>query len=504
MAYVTTNTSLPLSLDVQISVSKMATLGRLDLSTMCIVGEDLGMLQNANRVRFYLDISSVGDDFGTTSDVYKAAQFFFSQSPRANQLAIGEAFLTAQPAYILAATLTAAQITTLKTITTGSMVLAIGGVAHNITALNFSAVTTLASIATLIQSNFTANSIPATCTVKTLPGGVQKLIIAPTVTTATVAYPAAHVSGAFCGTALNMTAAAGGTLLQAYTPTDIASELDNIQNAANSAGQFIYGWTFVSTLRDVDIQMTAAAWALTQTAACMPLVSSDPNAYDPSYTTDLASQLKLTLNRRCDYIFTSNLDYYPDVSILAYMLSVNYLLQDSTTTAKFKQLPGMNPEPLAVSQWLVLKSKGYNAYTQTGTNALVYREGTSGDESTPWFMDTLINMDNFVQDLSVNVYNVFLRNRKVPYTTKGQMMLVDACNDTGRQYVYNGTFADRQVTDTSAKSGVKIVPAVVTVPTPINLVSVSVRASRVGPPIQMTVQEASAIHSVAIAVELVS
>ncbi len=119
-------------------------------------------------------------------------------------------------------------------------------------------------------------------------------------------------------------------------------------------------------------------------------------------------------------------------------------------------------------------------------------------------MDTVINMDNFVEDLSVNIYNVFLRNGKVPYTVVGQMMLVDVCRDTGDQYVYNGVFADRQVVDNTAKSGVVNVPAVAINPTPIAQMSTTSRASRVGPPISMIVQEAGVIQSIAVGVQLVS
>jgi hypothetical protein len=186
------------------------------------------------------------------------------------------------------------------------------------------------------------------------------------------------------------------------------------------------------------------------------------------------------------------------------MLSVNYRIQDSTVTAKFKVLPGIETVQLTETQWATLQSKGYNTYTAIGNNARTYRDGTTDDPTGGWYMDTVINLDNFVEDLSVNVFNVFLRNKKIPYTRAGQMLLVDACKDVGYLYTFNGTFADREVLDTQKKSGISIVPAVQVLPTPIALMSVADRAARIGPPIEMIVQEAGAIHSIAINAEVVS
>lgn len=601
MTYVVTDTSLPLSLDVQVSVSRLATLGRLNLSNICIVGENLGFLPNANRIRFYATLAAVALDFASTSDVYLAAAAFFSQSPRPAQLAIGEYFEGAQPALLASAVLSSAEITALAAVTDGSMVLTLNGVAYTLTSLDFSAtgpsgsaIATIEDIVSVLRTKFQAADVLGRAYVKTLPGGAKRLVVTPTAVTnvtaethsvpatpgpytvtvtnaagylqnvevklteapntvftrvystgalattkymvneltgvytfaaadqgvgltfaydtyvddtgatAIVAFPSAHTTGTFVGTLMNLTSAEGGSVMAGYTPTDIAGELDNIQNAATSAGAFIYGWCLVKTLRDVAIQTVAAAWALSQDKAMMPLVTNDITALDSSYTTDLGSVLKPLLNKRAVAIYSNNLDDYPDVSILAYMLSVNYQMQNSTVTAKFKSLPGVNPVSLTSTEWTILTSKGYNTYTLTGLNAQVWREGGTEDVTTPWFMDTVINMDNFVEDLSVNVYNVFLRNGKVPYTVIGQMMLVDACMDTGTQYTYNGTFANRLTSDSTKKDGVVTIPAVAITPTPINQMSAANRASRVGPPISMVVQEAGAIHTIAVAVQLVS
>lgn len=505
MSYVTTDTSLPRSLDVQISVSKASAETRTNLTVLAVVCEDLGFLPDSNRIRLYSSLDSVAADFASNTVAYQAASAFFSQTPRAPQMAIAEAFLDPIHAQLAGAVLTDANITAIKAVTDGSMKITYnpgtGAVTQTLTAMDFSSCLTLAQIAAVVDGKLTAG---LACAVKTLPGGDEIINITTTATgdAATITYPIANATGTFVGDLLKLTATTGGSALNGYTPTDIAGELDNIKAAANTIGTFIYGWCLGTTLRDVAIQTTAAEWALAQDKAMMPLVTNDLTALSSSYTTDLGSVLKAAGNRRAVAIYHDNPQRFPDVSILAYMLSVNYELVDSTVTAKFKQLPGIETVALTETQWNILKNKGYNTYTAIGNSSRTYREGTSEDAT--WFMDTVINMDNFVEDLSVNVCNVFLRNKKVPYTSRGQMLLVDACRDTGNQYIYNGTFADREEADTTRKSGYKITPAVVITPTPISMSSVADRASRIGPPIAIVVQEAGAIHSIAISVELVS
>jgi hypothetical protein len=368
------------------------------------------------------------------------------------------------------------------------------------TGMDFTDCTTIEDIAKVIDDLTDAN---LGCGVMTLPGGNKHLVISTTATGdgCTISFPTAHETGTDVRALLNFTDATGGNVRAGYTPTDIAGELDNIMAAANTVSKFIYGWCFGASLRTTAIQTVAAEWALAHTAI-MPLVTNDEAALDPEEDTDLGSLLQAVDNRRVVALYHDNAQRYPDVSILAYMLSVNYQIQDSTVTAKFKQLPGIETVQLTETEWIVLQSKGYNTYTAVGNSSRTYRDGTT--ESSTWYMDSTINLDNFAEDLSVNVFNVFLRNKKVPYTRRGQMLLVDACRDTANQYIYNGTFADREVSDHTRKAGVVTVEAVQIIPTPISNMSVADRASRIGPPIEMICQEAGAIHSVAIAVEVIN
>jgi hypothetical protein len=506
-SYVTVGQNLPLSLDVQVNVSVAQVIQALDLTVLCLVSsQSLGLLPDANRIRFYSDADSVGNDFGTTSEPYLAALAFFAQSPKPTQMAVGQAFMTPQPGMLVAAPLTAAQITALELVTDGNLKLTFAGVDYYLDGLNFSGDNTLTEIAATIQSALTAGTSPISCSVVTFAGGVQQIVIQTTGTgpTETVTFPTTTGTPGttFVGDDLNLTLAAGGDALNGYTAASIEDELTNIANAAAASGQFVYGWCLGQSLRTPAVQEAAAAWALAQQYAFMSLVSNDANASNPSYTSDIGSQLQGTQNKRVMLQYHNNVQQYPDVSVLALMLSVDYRGKDSTIVPMFKALPGISPVPLTLTQYNALIAKGYNVYVGMG-NGTIDIERTGQVPASGWWMDTVINMDNFSNDLTANIYNVFLRNGKIPYTPRGQLLLVDPCVDTGNQYTYNGSFADRQVEDDTQKSGYSTVPAVQVNPTPIYQATTAQRASRVGPPIAMVVQDAGAMQGIAVNVTLV-
>lgn len=505
MAFVKADQSLPRNLDVQISLSRASAEIRTDLSILAFCSTGLGFFPDANRVRFYSTIEAVENDFNPGSEAHFAATSFFAQSPHPPTMAIGEVFLDPIPAENSSLTFTDEEILALNTFNTGSMqiIYTVGGVptTEDILVIDLSSVTNIAEVATAINDQLSLTDL--LCVVRTLPGGSEVLSITTDAVGdgVAIAFPTEITPGDFVGDALKLTMEAGGKITNGYFPLGIADELTSVANAANSAGKFIYGWTLGALLRTDTHQLEAAEWALSKLAV-MALTSNDFTATDPDVTDDIGSLILATENRKVVVCYHDNAQVYPDVSILAYMLHVNYRLQDSTVTAKFKRLPGIETVQLSETEWSVLQSKGYNTYTAIGNDSKTYRDGiTSG--LVGWYMDTVINLDNFLEDLSVNIFNVFLRNKKIPYTRNGQMLLVDACQDTGEQYTYNGTFADRLEASNETKSGNTLIPAVQVIPTPVEQASAADRAAREGPPIQMIVQESGAIHSTSINVELV-
>jgi hypothetical protein len=494
------NNSLPRSLDVQVTVTRPSAELTTDLSVAVFAQDGGGFDFGAGRLAFYSTFDSVQDDARVTAEGLKAARDFFAQPRRARRMAIGQVFSTPQAGYLLSGAI--GTLAAFQAVTDGSFAVAIDGVSDDITGLDFSTDTTLALVATRIQAALvTAGFTGATAVIS----GTQIRITSGTSgdgSTVSVLAPVAPATGTdISGPGFLNGRLGTAVILPGYTPGDLVSELGLIAEAARCGGSFVYGWALDAVFRDTDDQIEAGQWAQARTAV-MPLVSNSPLAWDPNSTTDLGPEvIQLGLFRAWPY-YHDQADFYPDMALLALMLSVNYSQSKSTITAKFKDLVGIPTVGLTETQWSVLEGKGYNTFTLTGNTARVNREGTTGNVA--WFMDDVVNLDNYVEELQVAEYNAFLRNGKVPFDVTGQVILQDALQQVCEKYIFNGTLSERRVLDTTQVEGFRIDPPYTITPTPIELSTVADRSGRIGPPFVIDLNLAGAIHSIAINVNAYS
>jgi hypothetical protein len=399
----------------------------------------------------------------------------------------------------------AGSLAAFQAIANGSFAISIDSVAEDITGLNFAAATSLNDVAAIIQTALQAVAA----------GGY-------TLATAVVDNGRLRITSGTTGdssrvTALSAVSPATGTdisvssLLNArsevasvtdgYLPIGVASELGLISEAARCSGRFVYGWTLESSYRDTSDQEDASEWAQARTAI-MALTSNSAAAYDANSTTDIGAVLKARGDFRTFVFYSETVDEYPDVALLAYVLHVNYRAANSTITAKFKNLVGITPAGITESQLTVLNTKRYNVLTRIGNVARTVREGVQVDSQ--WFIDDLVNLDNGKEFLQTEVYNVFLRNPKVPYDIDGVAKIYRAIETVSDLFELNGTLGDRPVADSSRENGERIEPAYAIDFTPLSLVPIADRAARIGPPFTVTWNLAGAIHSVDIAVNAFS
>lgn len=248
-------------------------------------------------------------------------------------------------------------------------------------------------------------------------------------------------------------------------------------------------------------QSQLAAYCLAASRQAAFLCTNNVLTKSANDETCIAAVLKDAGNSAVHVAYHDNAQFYPEVAAAAIALGVNYALANSTITLKFKDLVGLDTVPLTETELTAIVAKNCNTFTKVGNSSRTLRNGVQSADT--WCTDTKVNLDNFVEELQVAVYNVFLREPKVPYTTAGQMMLVAACQEICTKYTSNGTFADRKVTDTTAKDGYVIEPATKIEPMPINTATASDRAARIAPPIRITAYLAGAIHKVTINVNVV-
>ena len=157
---------LPVSNLVNVSVN-LTPQGALGLSFgVLMIAGDSNVINGAQRFRSYSNIAEVAADFGTTAPEYLAAALYFSQSPQPSTspfpLMVGRWFSAASAALNVGGILSASQqvLANWSNISNGGLDIVIDGTAQNLTGLNFTSVTNLNGVASVITAALSAG---ATC-----------------------------------------------------------------------------------------------------------------------------------------------------------------------------------------------------------------------------------------------------------------------------------------------------------------------------------------------------
>ena len=381
----------------------------------------------------------------------------------------------------------------LYNVTDGAMTLVMNGATVNLYGLNFAT----------YGSSLTLNEVVQILTAAIGSNGLveesdQSIVISTSQqgTDVTIGYASSASSITDLSSILALTQSTAASRIDGYTPGGLVSEVALIQTAARCAGRSVFAWTLDRQYRDTQDQKDFADWAEAQDQAYFSACTNSVQAYNTADTTNIGFYAHNKGYIKTSVMYHNNPQVYPDVSYAALALSVNYALENSTLTMKFKQLTGIETVPLTETQLSSLKARRINTYVSMGNSSSVVREGVQSADS--WFTDSHVNLSNYKEELQVEVFNVFMRNKKVKYTSAGQDLLVSAAAKINNRYIRNGTFADREEETTDNETGYTTLPACTITPAPIYSATTSERANRVAPPIAIMAYEAGAFHSVAI------
>lgn len=381
----------------------------------------------------------------------------------------------------------------LYNVTDGAMTLVMNGATVNLYGLNFAT----------YGSSLNLNEVAQILTAAIGSSGLvetsgQSIVISTSQQGAdvTIGYASSASSITDLSSILALTQSTAASRIDGYTPGGLVSEAALIQTAARCAGRSVFAWTLDRQYRDTQDQKDFADWAEAQDQAYFSACTNSVQAYNTADTTNIGFYAHNKGYIKTSVMYHNNPQVYPDVSYAALALSVNYALENSTLTMKFKQLTGIETVPLTETQLSSLKARRINTYVSMGNSSSVVREGVQSADS--WFTDSHVNLSNYKEELQVEVFNVFMRNKKVKYTSAGQDLLVSAAAKINNRYIRNGTFADREEETTDNETGYTTLPACTITPAPIYSATTSERANRVAPPIAIVAYEAGAFHSVAI------
>lgn len=447
---------------------------------------------NADGKSVTITTNAIGDGAdisyaGTPTELTDVSPLLKLTSATGASIAEGQA---STPAKLTSGEITLAD---LYNVTDGAMTLDMNGVTLNLYGLNFAT----------YGSSLTLNEVVQILTAAIGSSGLvevsgQSIVISMNQKGegVTIGYASSASSITDLSAILALTQSTAASRIDGYTPGGLVSEVALIQTAARCAGRSVFAWTLDRQYRDTQDQKDFADWAEAQDQAYFSACTNSVQAYNTADTTNIGFYAYNKGYIKTSVMYHNNPQVYPDVSYAALALSVNYALENSTLTMKFKQLTGIETVPLTETQLSSLKARRINTYVSMGNSSSVVREGVQSADS--WFTDSHVNLSNYKEELQVEVFNVFMRNKKVKYTSAGQDLLVSAAAKINSRYIRNGTFADREEETTDNETGYTTLPACTITPAPIYSATTSERANRVAPPIAIVAYEAGAFHSVAI------
>lgn len=342
----------------------------------------------SERVRYYTDLASVGDDFATTSPEYLAATAMFSQDPHPEMIGIGRAVGKPTQTYTL-------NISTVEHSHTYSLTIQSATIAETTVTYAADAATTdgeivvglVAAINAIVGKDFLAVGTTSPFTIAGGSGGVTP------------------------GTWFSVQTDEPGYVkieqTHAEPATTLATDLNAIQLESDA-------WYALVTLYNSDAYVKAvAAWV--ESADAPKLYACD---LSNSETVTLANGGGDTADDLQGLAYARTFTcYHPspaDMFGSAWLGRVLPLTPGSETW-KFKTLSGVNPVTTTSTHRVNLRAKDCNTIqTVAGRNITWEGETVDGD-----FIDVVRGLDWLEDDMTKSVFEVLAGANKIPMTNAG-------------------------------------------------------------------------------------
>ena len=431
--------------DVSISVSptgvaggNFGILGFLALDTdAAISGREITPTE---RTRAYTSIKSVLGDWPTTSEVYKSASAFYSQTPTPTDFVVLMSYSTAQSGSLVGGGTDT--VDELKAITAGTLDFTVDTFAANLTALDFSTATSFDDVAAVIQIKIDALATGAEASEIT-HNGYQFVITSDSTGIASVVTFATGTAAAPLGL----------TQALAKTSNGIVAEkpVDSAALAVAKGTQFI-GFDVDKSLRDVLISEESGV--LNSTNEFASFCNANKKIF-MNTTNDLtvlnattghaAAECKAGTYRFTLTSFSRNPDLYPGSAVFGRAASVNFSAVGSTITLNLKQMAGITAEDVSPAEFAKLRENYVSAVVQIGNSVNAY---TSSRMASGSWLDTTHGVLWLENRCEVDMFNLlYVTNTKIPYTQVGINTTVATLSKSLQAAVRNGLGAPGNLPD---------------------------------------------------------
>lgn len=221
---------------------------------------------------------------------------------------------------------------------------------------------------------------------------------------------------------------------------------------------------------------------------------------DQNETGDIASELNLLGYR---HVFTAAhaTNAHAGTHLAKHFAAVNYSAQRSTITGEFKKSPGVAAEDVKGSEIAAMESKNaafYSIVELQGSQDIGRWLNTKTHSSYGEFIDDVVNLDAFINTLTVRLYNALANvTTKLEQTPRGQAVLLATARQVGEQYIANSYLGPRNYIDPDdGQEKYTIGFEILTQPEDILDITPEDRDERKSAPIRMRLFRAGAIHLV--------
>lgn len=387
-------------------------------------------------------VTAIGQYFGTTSEEYLRAVFYFSfiskntTQPQVlsywnwnNDAATGSLIFGTQATYALSS---------FTGVTTGDFSLTMGGFTFHMTGINLSSAGSLSAVASDIQTAIRAET-----------GGGSAW------TGATVSYDATNqrfdlVSGATGADTISVTAGVttdvasllgwlppGAILSNGTAAQTLAANLAQLNSTNNNFGSFCFTTALAI---EANIQ-AAAAWnyALVpnvQYLFCWPVSVANATTWQATIA---------GTGGHCGTILSPQSGAYAEMEPMAVLAATNYQAQNSVQNYMYQQFND-TASVTTDSVGNTLDAALINYYGQTevnGQNVSFYQRGymSGGQATDPSFINLYVNEMWLKSAMTTSIINLFLALSAVGANNTGRAQLMGIIQSIITQALFNGTIS---------------------------------------------------------------
>lgn len=412
----------------------------------------------------FTNAAEVGQYFGTSSEEYQRALFYFSftskniTKPQFIQYA--RWVQTATPPMIFGNAAQGQALATYTAITSGSISLTLGAITQNFTGINFSAATSLANVASILQTaiqagpntQFSAASVTYNSTTNTfnLVGG-SAVSAGVAVAAGTGGTDISMIIGWFPqqqiinGNIVPGAIWAIGSLAETITQT-----LQNSVNFSNNFGSF----AFVPALTSLPQAILAAQWNENENVLfmfCLPVTTANAtNSTGGWLATDGTG---LATIGGTAITLQGPTGQYQEMMPMCILAATDYTQPNSVQNYEFQQFPGQTPTVTTDTVANAMDSISVNYYGRTqdaGQFIDFYQQGVMlGLATDPLDQNTYAN-EMWLKDAAGSaIMTLLLGLNRISANDKGRGQIASVLQTTVNQAVFNGTISvDKMLSQT--------------------------------------------------------